>query len=367
MKFRVIPVLLVLAGLNSPGLVCAETNEQDTDIFLQIEFTNSTDGTELNGSTEYTDVVQEMSIESDSLKRCLAQQMRDAPDGTTVEEVRAMCRDNTDDVLDLPKNALARRFSLESEAQWNPYAITAHKQNYILPITYAEGLNDETYKDFVEGEQNSVLDNEEAKFQLSLKIPLNYSSMFFEGDALYFGFTLQSYWQVYNDNESSPFRETNYQPEIFYMTPLDLKIAGGDTGLAIGLEHQSNGRNEPISRSWNRIYSTLLWADQDLAMSLKAWYRIPEDDDDDDNPDIDDYMGYMEYRAAYRINEITLSSMLRGNISEGNGAVELGMSFPLWGRLRGYLQYFNGYGESLIDYDNKVERIGLGILLTDIL
>ena len=320
-----------------------------------------------DSASTYTDTVQELSIESDSLKRCLAQQMRDAPSGTTVDEVRDMCRDNVGGVLDLPKNAIARRRALESEAQWNPYAITAHKQNYILPITYANGLNDETYQGFVEGEQNSILDNEEAKFQLSLKIPLNYTSMFVDGDALYFGFTLQSYWQVYNDNESAPFRETNYQPEVFYSMPLEWKVAGGNTGLTFGMEHQSNGRNDPISRSWNRIYTTLNWADQNLAMSLKAWYRIPEDNDDDDNPDINSYMGYFEHRAAYKMEYLTFSTMFRGNPAAGHGALELGMSFPIWGRLNGYVQYFNGYGESLIDYDNNIERIGLGILLTDLL
>ncbi len=315
----------------------------------------------------YSDSGQEIPVHSETLKKCLEQQMRDVPEDTTVKEVRVMCERNVDDALDLPKNILAKRYALERESQWNPYSITAHKQNYILPITYADGLRDETYRDVVDGEQNSILDKEEAKFQLSLKIPLSYSSMFVEGDALYFGFTIQSYWQVYNDNESSPFRETNYQPEIFYVMPLNWRLAGGDTGLTFGMEHQSNGRSEPLSRSWNRVYTTFMWADNNLAMSMRAWYRLPEDDEDDDNSDINDYMGFFEHRAAYKWESLTFSSMLRGNISEEHGAVELGMSFPLWGRLKGYVQYFNGYGESLIDYDNKVERIGLGILLTDLL
>jgi phospholipase A1 len=58
---------------------------------------------------------------------------------------------------------------------------------------------------------------------------------------------------------------------------------------------------------------------------------------------------------------------LRRNFDEGHGAHELGVSFPLWGRLRGYFQYFEGYGESLIDYDHKSRRVGVGVLLTDIL
>jgi phospholipase A1 len=110
-----------------------------------------------------------------------------------------------------------------------------------------------------------------------------------------------------------------------------------------------------------------MWADENLAMDLKVWYRLPEDNEDDDNPDINSYMGYFEHRAAYKMEHLTFSGMFRGNPAAGHGAVELGMSFPIWGRLNGYVQYFNGYGESLIDYDNNIERFGVGILLTDLL
>ena len=146
--------------------------------------------------------------------------------------------------------------------------------------------------------------------------------------------------------------------------------------IRTGFVHQSNGQYGSRSRSWNRVYFNMAFERGNFAFAIKPWYRLPEEEKDsandpsgDDNPDIDKYMGYGEFGAGYKWNKHLFSMLLRNNLrSSGNkGAVQLDWTFPLTRRIKGYVQYFNGYGESLIDYNASVNRLGVGIVLTDAL
>lgn len=280
------------------------------------------------------------------------------------------------DVKKTPENkkeqpAYFDHLTSERKTAFDPYIITPHKMTYLLPLSYSNNINKEAYKS--EGDFADKLNNIEAKFQISLKVPLTRDALFTEGDSLAFGFTLQAWWQLYNHDLSRPFRETNYQPEIFYTMPLNWQPAGGSTNLTLGFEHQSNGRTQIISRSWNRFYATFTFAKDNYALSFRPWWRIPEGDEittpeesGNDNPDIIDYMGHFELIAAYKWNELEFAFTGRQNFRTHKGGMELGMTFPLSGKLKGYLQYNQGYGESLIDYNHSQQRIGVGIALTEI-
>lgn len=273
---------------------------------------------------------------------------------------------------DIELGAISSRIIHERMTAFDPFVITPHLMNYILPAYTTNRINTQAYDS--EPDWVDHMEEIEAKFQLSLKVPLNTQSLLVNGDAVYFGFTVEAWWQVYADDISKPFRETNYRPEMFYLMPLEFHPFGGNSGLMIGAEHQSNGRSQDLSRSWNRIYVAYLYEKGDFALSLRPWYRVsekektsPTDSKGDDNPDILDYMGHFQLSMAYNWDEYNLSLMTRHNFATNKGAYELGLTFPLWGKLRGYTRVFNGYGESLIDYNHKQTRFGIGIALTDIL
>ena len=250
----------------------------------------------------------------------------------------------------------------ESNPEESTYAVTLHRPNYFLPVTYNSNPNTETY------EQNGrdVPNNYEAKFQLSFKIQLLKGLFRGNGD-LYGAYTQLSLWQIYD--ESSPFRETNYEPELFLKFHTDFNIFGllNNREFHIGINHQSNGQGGNFSRSWNRIFVQFVATRDNLIIALKPWYRIPESDEDDDNPDIEKYLGYGQLFGAYKWKKNLFSLTFRNNLrsTENKSGLELGWSYEMMNNLRLYLQYFNGYGESLIDYKNYTNRIGCGIMIND--
>lgn len=317
-------------------------------------------------------MAQSEQIEDAELDACLLKQLKSAASDTTVAELRNNCLQQLTNQPTIKTGAISNRFISEKASAFDPYVITPHKMNYILPASISDGINQTAYQEFSNWATN--LEDVEAKFQLSIKVPLNKRKIFNEGDGLFFGMTLQSWWQVYSSNISKPFRETNYQPEVFYITPLSWHPFEGNTGLIVGLEHQSNGRSQLLSRSWNRAYLNFLYEKDNFALSFRPWWRLPEDErtdptstEGDDNSDIIDYMGHFELATVYKWHQYEFSAKARQNFATHKGALELGFTFPLWGKLRGYAQYFNGYGESLIDYNHNQQRFGIGIALTDIL
>lgn len=250
------------------------------------------------------------------------------------------------------------------------YLLRYHNMNYILPVTRTSDRNIEPWEPFreLEIQDGEVdLDDVETKFQISFKYRLWATDDRKLG--FWLGYTQLSTWQLYNSNESSPFRDTNYQPELFVSYNPGVEIGGFRWSLLnAGINHESNGRSNILSRSWDRLFAEVGFERGNFALLAKAWYRLPEDDEDDDNPDITDYYGYGQLRAFYRWNDSSFMLMGRGNLNEGKGAVQASyVSRPLIGPLRGYLQLFHGYGETMIDYDWNQTVIGAGISINSIL
>ena len=206
----------------------------------------------------------------------------------------------------------------------------------------------------------------ETKMQVSFKSKIA-EDLFKSRADLWFGYTQKSDWQIYNQGRrSAPFRNTDYEPEIFITQPVRSKLPFGGRlrMIGAGFAHQSNGQSRPESRSWNRVYAMAGMEWGRLTVIPRVWTRVfDEKGGKNDNPDLADYMGYGDLKLQYRFNDKkNLSATLRYNPRTGYGAAEAAYTFPIKGKLQGIVRGFHGYGESLIDYNHKQNGIGFGLM-----
>jgi phospholipase A1 len=270
--------------------------------------------------------------------------------------------------LRAPASLIDAAWGFEKDS--NSYVIDLYNQNYLLVARYSDNVNNAPFTPVFQAFQQypQPLDSTEAKFQLSFKLRLWTTDDRRWG--VWAAYTQQSQWQVYNGELSRPFRETNYMPELFVSYTPRLDLGGGFHWrlLNLGYVHQSNGQGGSLSRSWDRLFAEFGVERDRLALLARLWYRLPENASKDDNPDITDYYGYGSLTAIYKWRGHSFSLMGRGNISTGKGAAQFTWMSPRFlGLLRGYVQAFTGYGESLIDYNWNQSTIGIGIALNDAL
>lgn len=270
--------------------------------------------------------------------------------------------------IDPNHSLLDRRWELSPDSKLGTWNIRAHQPVYLLPAFWTSDKNEfpqsPNVNNTVDTDQN--LKSTESKFQLSLKTKAVENLLGDNGD-IWLGYTQSSRWQVYNSEESRPFRETNYEPEASLIFRTNYEILGLNARLlGLTFNHQSNGRADPLSRSWNRIMMNIGFERDNFALMLRPWYRIEEDSKDDNNPDIKNYIGRGDLTAFYRWNDHDFSLMLRHSLKGGDdahGAAQFDWVFPISGKLRGHFQLFDGYGESLIDYNHRATYVGLGVSL----
>jgi len=265
---------------------------------------------------------------------------------------------------------LGTAWELDDSRRGHILRIRPYKPVYILPYFHATSPNRQPGSPSA-GHSSPLIDDlgaNEAKFQISFKTKLMEDVLGANGD-LWFGYTQSSRWQVYTEGLSRPFRETNHEPEIMLVWRTDYRLAGWHGRfVSLGLNHQSNGRSLPLSRSWNRIVLAAAFERNDWTLTLRPWWRLPESTGGDDNPDISSHVGRADLQLVRRWGEHQFSVMLRHSLQSGrnsHGAIRLDYAFPIAGELRGHLQWFSGYGESLIDYNHRSNYLGLGLSLLE--
>ena len=307
---------------------------------------------------------------------CVLEQFSAAPGTLSVDEIRQQCEALSGAVVEVDETdgkepdapgaagAVTRRFAIENATDLVRFVITPHKPNYLLYSYNFNGYDD----DLLEQQfgEDLKLSGGEIDFQISFKFPV-IKEVFNTHSSLMFAYTNRSFWQLFDSRDSSPFRETNHEPEAWLSWYTDWKLLGfTNRAFDLGLVHQSNGRGGVLSRSWNRVYARFIVERGNAAFTLKPWYRIPERKEDDDNRDIEEFLGHFEFQGVYKHKNQLFELFFRNTLKDDyRGALQLGWSFPVTDRLNGYLQYYYGYGESLIDYNHKVNKLGIGIKLTD--
>jgi phospholipase A1/A2 len=258
---------------------------------------------------------------------------------------------------------LVDHWELAPEKKRGVFKLRPHRDNYLI-ATYNPSPNNAPYRPFRSLTPNAGdLSRNELSYQIGFKLKLLENVAHSPID-VWFGYTQRSFWQASNHAASSPFRETDYQPEVMAIAPLDFSLLGVRARfIGLGFVHQSNGQASTLSRSWNRVYAQAGIERGDFSLVARVWQRINEARISDDNPDIVDYMGHGDMTATYRHNGHELSALTRYNFSTGKGALQLGWAFPLESNLKGYVRLFSGYGHSLIDYNAYQKAIGLGVLI----
>jgi phospholipase A1 len=261
-----------------------------------------------------------------------------------------------------PTNLVHLRRLQEHQQFENPFTITLYEPTYLLPAIYSIKQN---RSDAMNNPIKNEIRNLEVNFKLSFKVPI-ITHIFHKDNALYLAYTQLSYWQAYRKGPF--FRETNYRPEILLSSNLNFSL-GRDWKFQLfnlGFMHESNGSGGLTEKSWNRAYTEGVLAKQNWLISLKPWYIINDQALRLCNHDIRRYLGNGRLLVAYNYNKNVIAAEIQ-NLEHGFKltTAKLSWSFPITDKIKGYMQIFHGYGNSLLDYNFRKNSIGIGLALND--
>lgn len=228
-------------------------------------------------------------------------------------------------------------------------AFTIYKDNYIITGT-----------DFSGGKINKY--NSDAKFQISLRHRL-YKRMLPWRVYLFFTYTQKSFWDIYR--KSAPFKETNYNPTLGFGHNF-IRNNRITAMASLQYEHESNGRDSIWSRSWNKISFMGLYSfNRNYTLQAKFWIPIMVADE---NKYMPRYSGIAQVAGTYiSDNQRLVCSVLMvkcgGWNLNANWQFELAYRMFRFDNQYFFLQYYNGYGESMIDYNRFHHWLRVGIVI----
>lgn len=204
--------------------------------------------------------------------------------------------------------------------------------------------------------------NSDVKFQVSIAQRLTKSTLPFN-TYLFLFYTQKCMWNVFE--ESMPMRDLNFNPGIGLAKHLFVKNRYVGK-LTLLVEHESNGRDGADSRSWNKIsLACNVFIDPNFMIHGKAWIPIV---DGQNNKDILDYCGIYQTGFTYTTPNkrfgfaLTLVKRRGWNLNY-NSIWEINYRLFKKENQFLFLQYYNGYGENLLDYNKFHSRLRVGIVI----
>jgi phospholipase A1 len=269
-------------------------------------------------------------------------------------------------------SVMSKTWELGPTDKRNTFVVRTYLPNFFLPMHYSSNLNRTPHSPTQPaGAAKSDYSSVEAKLQISLRAKV-VEDLLLPGADLWAAYTQRSLWQVWDSVDSAPFRSTDYQPELIYVVPIPEKIGKLPLGwnmrmVQLGIAHQSNGQSDPLSRSWNRITMGVGFEHGDFSLLVRDNQRIHVQGKDD-NPDLVDYIGRSEVNMAWSPGASTLGLTLRTSFKTfSRGSLQFDWTYPVFADqpagLRWYVQLFHGYGETLLDYNQRQTSLGLGLTL----
>lgn len=203
--------------------------------------------------------------------------------------------------------------------------------------------------------------NSDVKFQISIGIRLTNATLPWH-TYLYLFYTQKTFWNVFEN--SMPMRDMNFNPGIGWTRPFFSKDRYVGK-MTLMIEHESNGRDSVQSRSWNKVSLSGQAVVTDwLMVHGKAWIPIV---DSENNRDILRYSGL--FQTGFLLNTTNKKFCLgatfikrRGWNFNWNTILDFSWRVHEKTNLNLFLQYYNGYGENLIDYNRFHSRLRAGIV-----
>ena len=267
-------------------------------------------------------------------------------------------------------------WELTPEHKRGLYRMRTFQANYLLPYHYSSNINQRPSSPTLgPAASNGIYRNHEAKIQISLRTKVREDFLLPNAD-IWVAYTQTSMWQIWTHEDSAPFRSTDHNPEIFYVVPVteQFDFFPGPINLRMfrfGLAHQSNGQREPESRSWNYWVFSGAFDIKDVFFEATYKRRINESIDNDDNPDLVHYGGNLETSFTGVLNTTTYRfTRTSPNFSLNRGAWQLDLTHPVYPSMpdgiRFHLQIFSGYNETMLDYNHRQNRTGIGFVLFNI-